>query len=322
MHIRRLVKAGPASHTVSLPKKWIEKNKLEKGNNVYLVEKSDKELAIMPELNPEQEAPEQKEITINIDKKELDTIQREITSAYVNNYNTITIFGDSLSEKVKEIRKMLHDFVALEISEQTAKSIIAKDLLNLKEISIDKTIKRMDMIVRTMLKDITAGIEDKKFNYDTIVFRDYDVNRLYFLMSRLLKSAVTNNQLAEDIGIQKEQILPSWYLSMNLENLADCIKHMCQVASRIDKKELSKIKPILEELEQQYTAVMKALHSQDKKLADEVARKRIGIVDQCTTLVTKNTAAETVELIENIKTGHHNNKQHSKNCARPRIKTI
>lgn len=303
MHIRRLVKAGPASHTVSLPKKWIEKNKLKKGNNVYLVEKSDKELAIMPELNPEQEAPEQKEITINIDKKELDTIQREITSAYVNNYNTITIFGDSLSEKVREIRKMLHDFVALEISEQTAKSIIAKDLLNLKEISIDKTIKRMDMIVRTMLKDITAEIEDKKFNYDTIVFRDYDVNRLYFLMSRLLKSAVTNNQLAEDIGIQKEQILPSWYLSMNLENLADCIKHMCKVASRIDKKELSKIKPILEEIEQQYTAVMKALHSQDKKLADEVARKRIGIVDQCTALVTKNTAAETVELIENIKTG-------------------
>ncbi|MBW3001966.1 hypothetical protein KY338_02260 [Candidatus Woesearchaeota archaeon] len=303
MHIRRLVKAGPASHTVSLPKKWIEKNNLEKGHNVYLIEKSDKELVIMPELNAEKQEQEQKEITINIDKKELDTIQREITSAYVNNYNTITIFGDSLSEKVKQIRKMLHDFVALEISEQTAKSIIAKDLLNLKEISVDKTIKRMDMIVRTMLKDIAEGIEDKKFNYETIVFRDYDVNRLYFLLSRLLKSAVTDNQLAEDIGIEKIQILPSWYLSMNLENLADCVKHMCTTAGKIDKKELSKIKPILVDLDSQYTKVMKALHSDDKKLADEVARKRIELVKQCTSLITKNTAAETVELVENIKTG-------------------
>lgn len=303
MHIRRLVKAGPASHTVSLPKKWIEKNNLEKGHNVYLIEKSDKELMITPELNAEKQEQEQKEITINIDKKELDTIQREITAAYVNNYNTITIFGDSLSEKVKQIRKMLHDFVALEISEQTAKSIIAKDLLNLKEISVDKTIKRMDMIVRTMLKDTAEGIENKKLNYDTIVFRDYDVNRLYFLLSRLLKSAVTDNQLAEDIGIEKVQILPSWYLSMNLENLADCVKHMCTTAGKITKKELSKIKPILEELNAQYTKVMKALHSDDKKLADEVARQRIALVKQCTSLITKNTAAETVELVENIKTG-------------------
>lgn len=303
MHIRRLVKAGPASHTVSLPKKWIEKNNLEKGHNVYLVEKSDRELVILPEQSQEQEVQEQKEITINIDKKELDTIQREITAAYVNNYNTITIFGDSLAEKVKQIRKMLHDFVALEISEQTAKSIIAKDLLNLKEISVDKTIKRMDMIVRTMLKDIADGVEDKKFNYETIVFRDYDVNRLYFLLSRLLKSAVTNTQLAEDIGIEKTQILPSWYLSMNLENLADCVKHMCTTAGKIDKKELVKIKPILEELDKQYTTVMKALHSDDKALADAVARKRIELVKQCTSLITKNTAAETVELVENIKTG-------------------
>jgi len=303
MHIRRLVKAGPASHTVSLPKKWIEKNNLEKGHNVYLIEKSDKELLITPELTAEKQEQEQKEITINIDKKELDTIQREITSAYVNNYNTITIFGDSLSEKVKQIRKMLHDFVALEISEQTAKSIIAKDLLNLKEISVDKTIKRMDMIVRTMLKDIAEGVEDKKFNYETIVFRDYDVNRLYFLLSRLLKSAVTDTQLAEDLGIEKTQILSSWYLSMNLENLADCVKHMCTTAGKISKKELSKIKPILEELTAQYTQVMKALHSDDKKLADKVARQRVALVKQCTSLITKNTEAETVELVENIKTG-------------------
>ena len=301
MHIRRLVKAGQASHTVSLPKKWLEKNNLAKGNTVYLIERSDKELAILPSLEPKKEA-EQKEITINIDKKELDTIQREITSAYVNNYSKITIFGDELSEKVKEIRRMLHDFVALEISEQTAKSIVAKDLLNLKEISIGKTIKRMDMIVRTMLKDLADGIEDKKFNYETIVFRDYDVNRLYFLLSRLLKSAITNNQLAESIGIEKTSILPSWYLSMNLENLADCVKHMCMIASKIDQKELAKIKPILAELDEQYTTVMKSHHAQNKKLADSVARKRLNLVSNCTKLITKNTAAETVELAENIKT--------------------
>ncbi len=35
MHIRKLVKSGAASHTLSLPKDWLEKNKLKKGSLLY-----------------------------------------------------------------------------------------------------------------------------------------------------------------------------------------------------------------------------------------------------------------------------------------------
>jgi len=132
--IRRLVKAGQASHTISLPKEWLDRHKLKKGDLVYLYEKGDKELMIMPENKADEQVP-QKELTIPVDNKELSTIQREITSAYINNYNTIVLTGSSMTEKTKDIRKMLHDFVALEVADQTSNTIIAKDLLNLKEIS-------------------------------------------------------------------------------------------------------------------------------------------------------------------------------------------
>ncbi|MEM4263839.1 MAG: PhoU domain-containing protein [Candidatus Woesearchaeota archaeon] len=298
MHIRRLVKAGQASHTVSLPKNWLEKNNLKKGDIVYLKEISDKEIAIRPDM--QEQTIEQKEITIEIDKKELDTVQREITAAYLNNYSTINLLGESIAEKTKEIRKLLHDFVALEITEQTSKRIVAKDLLNLKEISVDKTIKRMDMIARTMLEDTIAVINGKEV-HESIIFRDFDINKLYFLLTRLLKSATKNNATAESICIKKEDILPIWYLAINLENLADDVKRICELIKEIDQKSLTNVAKVIHKISQSYTEAMKAYHSSNKELADKTARQRAELVKECSGLIMKNSPAELVELVENLK---------------------
>lgn len=270
MIIRRLVKAGQASHTISLPKEWLDKHKLKKGDLVYLYEKGEKELTITPENKPDEAAP-QKEITIPVDSKELSTIQREITSAYINNFNTITLTGESLTEKAKDIRKMLHDFVALEVADHTAKSIIAKDLLNLKELSVDKTIRRMDMLVRSMIQDSIATIENAELGQSVLV-RDYEVNRAYFLLMRLLKSAFSNKQIAELFELSNEKVLSYYYLTINLENFADCAKHLVDYLSKEKKKE--KIKGIFQRVEKSYLDVMKSYFTKDKKLADGVALQR------------------------------------------------
>src|SRR3989344_5388441 len=114
MHIRRLVKAGPSSHTIALPKEWIEKHNLKKGDAIHLRELSETELAIAPK--EQKDLPTiAREKLIEIDNKKIDTIQREITAAYLNNYNLITLVGDSISQKAKAIREIVHNFVALEI---------------------------------------------------------------------------------------------------------------------------------------------------------------------------------------------------------------
>ena len=40
MQIRKLVKSGAASHTISLPIDWVNKNKLNKGDLLYIQEKN------------------------------------------------------------------------------------------------------------------------------------------------------------------------------------------------------------------------------------------------------------------------------------------
>lgn len=275
MHIRNIVKAGEASFTVSLPKNWIEKNKLKKGDKIYLLEKNDQEILITPFIDNQPQTEEKKEIVISVDGKELDTVQREITSAYLNNYSTIKISGNTLPSKTKSIREALHDFVALEISEQTSNTIIAKDLLNLKEISVDKTVRRMDMIIRTMLNDALKPETELK---ETIHFRDYDVNRMYFLLVRLMKNAISNKKAAQEFNLENEQILIYWYLTINLENLADYIKTL--TLKKMTKKENELVEKTLKNISTTYEEIMNSFYKKDKKLADEVARKRKSMLEQ------------------------------------------
>jgi phosphate transport system protein len=282
MHIRKLVKAGPASHTISLPKEWLAKNKLAKGATLYIHEQSDSELLITPHLiEPQTTQPQT--VTITVDNKALDTIQREITAAYVNNANTIDLIGEGIARHAKEIRRMLHDFVALEIAEQTATRISAKDLLSLSEISVEKSIKRMDIIVRTMLQDAKLTASGKDLS-ESVFFRDYDVNRLYFLLTRLLKSALTNPQMAAQLELTPAAVLQSWMLVHHLEQLADAVKAVCKACASLEAKQRKNVTAVLGALEQDYLDTMKAVHEKNKTLADDVARRRVQRADAAAAL--------------------------------------
>jgi phosphate uptake regulator len=272
MHIRKLVKAGQTSHTVSLPKGWLDKNKLGKGDTLYIHELASNELRITPSLT-EQPAEEHKAVTISVDGKGIETIQREITAAYVNNANTIDLVGSDIAKHAADVRRMLHDFVALEIAEQTPTRISAKDLLNLHEISVEKSLARMDIIVRTMLQDCITTAEGKDLS-ESVLLRDYDVNRLYFLLVRLLKSALASPAQASRVGVASAGVLTPWMLVHHLEHVADTIKSLCSECATLGAKQRKDVTLVLQQLKQDYLDAMKAVHEKNKQLADEVARRR------------------------------------------------
>src|SRR3989338_746162 len=300
MHIRTLVNAGPASHTVSLPKDWITKNKLNKGSVVYIEEKSDAELLVTPQMHQQRE-PAKKELTISIDNKDQGTIQRELTAAYVNNYSSIIFSGKQVEKNAKLLRSIVQEFVALEVADQSASHMIVKDLLNLEEISIEQTLRRIDMIIRSMLKDSIAALEGKHV-LDKIEYKDEDINRLYFLLYRLLKSALIDSHFAEKLSLSNAEILGRWYLIVNLENVADCGKNICKILSSLEKnQDKEKLKELYHQIQESYELAMKSFFSKNKNSADDVAKRRIPLFDVCDSYFEKNKTAQTALLIEQFK---------------------
>ena len=77
---------------------------------------------------------------------------------------------------------------------------MSKPNINTVKVSIEKTIRRMDIIVRSILKDL---IDSKEEMTDSINYRDFDVNRLYFLLFKIVKSALKDPNIAKIVGIDK-----------------------------------------------------------------------------------------------------------------------
>jgi len=260
MHIRKLVKSGTASHTIALPKEWLTKNKLSKGHLLNITEKNN-ELIVSTQANkPKQDT---KEISIAIDKKQINTLRRQTISAYINNYNKITFHGDSLNEKLEEIKKILDNFLALETIEQTATKLVVKDFLNLQEFSLKNTIRRMDMLTRSIITDAKKGKKEHK----ALCLRDFEVDKLFFLTSRIIRS-----NLADPTSkISNVKASSSWWLAKNFESISDAAKN---ISKDYDKD----IKKIYDEAEQYYLECVKSYFTKDKELADTLIEKRIELL--------------------------------------------
>ncbi len=302
MAYRKLIKFGNASHIVSLPKRWLEKNKLNKGDTITLTENSNNELILSTENNNKNN--EQKSIVINLKDKPITTIKREVMHAYINNYDTIKIIGD-LKRNEAEIKEILNNLVALEIMEETSSKIVVKDFLSTKDVSIRDIIRRIDLIIRSMLKSLTStNKENSKRNFEDIKNLDKGVNKLRFLLYRTINKAIRDPSILKDLDIKNYYELISYRLLVyNLEEIADECRRSARFMVKADLKnqERKDLKNIYSDIETSYLDVMKALHTKNKDLAHKIASQRRNHIKICDEFFEKSKNKTVGALVEKLK---------------------
>ena len=254
-----------------MPRVWLERNKLNKGDLIFLNENSNNELILSPEIKKEKE--EIREITINIENKGEKAIKREITAAYINNFNIIKVIGKDLQEKAKIIREGIHNHIALEIMEQTKTSIVTRDFLDMEKISIKNLIRRMDIILRDMLID--SKLTFKKDLFKNIYHRDEDLNRLTFLIFRATKYALNNHSVAESFKLTPIDLLNYWSVANCLENIGDEAKRITRFlrVTKLNEKEKKELIDIYSRVEQHYLDTLSAYYNEDKPLSFKLVDK-------------------------------------------------
>jgi len=72
---RKLVLTGGATYTVSLPKKWVSRHGLDRGSIVYIVEKEDGSLLVLPSPS-ESSSRERLEARVEIKPEENSSLER------------------------------------------------------------------------------------------------------------------------------------------------------------------------------------------------------------------------------------------------------
>ena len=300
MEYRKLISFGKSSYVVSLPKTWVIQNKLKKGDLIYFDENKE---GLVLQARRNDKAAEEKEIMINVDKKDSRRIQREIISAYIQNYKTIVLHGDEIKSKALPIQKWIQNLVALEILEQDSKRIVAKDFLNIDDISLNQIIRKMDVITRSMLKDCVNMF--KEDNSENIALRDNDVNKFRFLVYRITWYATeTGTSIIRKMDITHRDILNYWWIAYTIEAIADHAKRIAKFMTDITLSTSSQkdFEKLLIAAEQMFTNLMKAYYTLDHDLAHTVLQNRFELVEKCDAFYEQNKSTENIGyLMYNLK---------------------
>jgi len=300
MQIRKLVKSGLSSFVVALPKDFIEKNKLQKGDLIYIEQNSKNELTITTEFN--ERSLDKKTKVIECDNVPFSTVKRELTSAYLDNYYEIIIRGKEIPKHIKEIKSEIAEKVALEVVDESSEKIVARDFLNYKDTEIIKLIRRIDNIVRSMLIDMKQAINNKEV-FEMIYERDDEVNKLGFLVYRVVKTACINPEIAKTLGIKTLDIVALWDVNMHLEKMGDESKRVARILSNLDTKKVNpkKIISIIDLMEEKYKSTLESFHTKNIALADKVYNERKAIFKQLDDFASKNKDSDVVEIIGKFK---------------------
>ncbi len=301
MEYRKLISFGKNSYIVSLPKSWVQNNKLKKGDLIYIEEKTD-EISLYPRHKPEEN--KSREVVIDVDGKNMPQISREITNAYINNFSTFVVTGKELSANAKTIRSILQNFMALEIMDQTATKMVAKDFIELGNISLNDLTRKMDMITREMIRDSKNTLLDSK--YENLYLRDEDVNRIVHLVHRIVRQALENPQLAKKLGHMPVELLTLWRVSYTIECIADEAKRVAKYLDEavVSKSEAEEITAVYSLVESLYLTSMKAFYNKDRKVAFSLAGTKTELIVKCNELGIKykknKNIVSAVEKIKNM----------------------
>jgi phosphate uptake regulator len=217
MDLRKIQRTSGGTFFVCLPKDWAERNGLDRGSIVSVTETADGQLAINPKYGVER-APQVAVI------KPTPLLDREIVEKYLLGYDIIQVEAKERISPVnrERVKQASSRLVGLEIIEENYSKIVMQCLLEPSTFPPQKILRREYSIASGMHRDaVTALIEGDVHLAENVVARDNEVNRLYFLLVRILRTVIQNPGLSEKLVILPIDCLDYRLTASLVESIGD-----------------------------------------------------------------------------------------------------
>jgi phosphate uptake regulator len=268
MDQRKLIKLGNSSFAIALPKEWVDRAGLKKGDNVFLEENAHGEIIVQPTLK---KVENEKEKVIKLEQMSDEEIGRIMVSSYVSGSKLIRFIGDKNS--LKTVKSDAKTFLNLEPVEENEREILLKDMLDIKDVGICNFLRRMDNNLKEMFLLLSEILNDeksqnKKKKIEEISEIDKDVTKFYFLIWRFMNLGVDNPAVQANLKISPSLLINHFWIAYNMEQIGDELKRIARQADKVqDKTQLIEIFNILNK---NYNDSMKSFFDKDKSLAHNI----------------------------------------------------
>jgi len=257
MEYRKIQLTGESTYILSLPKRWVKKNKLDKGDVLSVMERGDTLL-----LKPREE----KEIDaeIGLEKKSPELIARSLITKYIQGFDTVVIrskryIPPEIRKGLKGISSLL---IGMEQFGETSNELVFRMLMREKGDVVD-TVLRMHRMSLSSLEELLRNITAENYNehiLKDIIQRDDEIDKFYFLIFRQL-SSTGGYECSMWIQIAK-----------SIERISDHIENIANLViqgERVRKEDID----VYKELIDMYSSLKFALMNKSSKRADEIIDK-------------------------------------------------
>jgi phosphate uptake regulator len=272
--IRKVQRTSSGTFFVCLPKDWAERVGLGRGSVVAVSELGDGRLAVDPRYDVEREP----RVAVVRPSPFLD---REITGKYLLGYDVIRVVAKeriSAGDRVC-VKEASGDLVGLEIVEEDYSKVVLQCLLEPSTFPPEKILRREYSIAAGMHRDaVRAFVGGDMHLARNVVARDVEVNRLYFLLVRILRTVVQRPGLGERLGVRAIDCLDYRLMASLVESVGDLSVEVAEKAVELGaalSKELSE--PLLRLHELVFGCherALEAVFSRDIGVAEAVRDER------------------------------------------------
>ena len=280
VRLRKVQEVGRGTLVISLPKAWAKRLGVRKGTILAVSETARGQLIIEPFLS-EEEGPAS--TVVRCDGKSPEEVGWAIIGAYLLGYDTVEVVASNrISASMKSaIRRVVRGLVGLEIVEEDLRRVVLNCLVNPSAVDPRTLLARKSAITKSMHSDAVLALSTgDRALAEMVMDRDEEVNRLYFLTVRLLRSAIRDLKLAEKFGLTPVDCLDYRMAAKLIESIGD---HAVDIASLMFKlprgsgleaisDRLSKAEGLLKEMQE---LAVRAFLAKKAELVDRVKRALI-----------------------------------------------
>lgn len=224
-YARKLIRLGKSSLAVTLPSKWLKRHSLREGDVVYLEEREEG-LLVAPGLREQRERLEQARVELAPGEEE--SAERMIISFYQAGYSEIRIVysgGRMPAGLLSQVRGSLARLVGLEVFEEGENYVQLQMVADTSTMSLERILSRMEILVKNDVRDLEDYYEEKDSSYlRSVVERDVELDKFYFLLSRQVALSLKSSSYAEKIGVKSRPLLlPYFNYGKTLERVGDVL---------------------------------------------------------------------------------------------------
>lgn len=217
---------GGGTLLVSLPKEWTRKNGVKKGGTLDVSELSGRKLLVQP-IGEADDSPRQ--FVVSYPGEDIHQVTNDITGAYLLGYDVIRVDAARIISRDDRatLKATLGRLVGLEIMDEDSKGMTVQFLLESSAIVPEKIVRRMSGLLEGMLRDAAEALGRKDSKLLALVSeRDDEVDRLYFLLVRATRAAVTRPEVSESYGLTPVDLLDYRVLASFLESIGDAVTEL------------------------------------------------------------------------------------------------